>query len=277
VALIVCVQAAKTDAPNDSARSRPGGDGLAGLRALAVGPLPKQERSGRRCSTAPNFSQLLDFGLSPFLYWWSQIPAQAIFTAVVGVMAVSGLLFLSNLNLMLHRLSAMLPDENLRQETKSFTTLNRILLLGIMLLGIAFLVLIRFPALVPLPVQFMALLDVGGLWLLLFFALPPLAMTMALLWKIKEVILDSVFGRGPLKMDAGGKTPSRIWPISQKACPPSPRFKKGWPAGRSFRIVSGMKSMTGYGRGECAQDGFKVTVELSSVNRKQSEISVLSP
>src|SRR5512133_1728977 len=38
-----------------------------------------------------------------------------------------------------------------------------------------------------------------------------------------------------------------------------------------------MKSMTGYGRGECSQDGFKVTVELSSVNRKQSEISVNLP
>ena len=38
-----------------------------------------------------------------------------------------------------------------------------------------------------------------------------------------------------------------------------------------------MKSMTGYGRGECAQDGFKITVELSSVNRKQSEISVYLP
>jgi uncharacterized protein (TIGR00255 family) len=38
-----------------------------------------------------------------------------------------------------------------------------------------------------------------------------------------------------------------------------------------------MKSMTGYGRGECAQDGFKVTVELSSVNRKQAEVSVAMP
>jgi uncharacterized protein (TIGR00255 family) len=38
-----------------------------------------------------------------------------------------------------------------------------------------------------------------------------------------------------------------------------------------------MKSMTGYGRGECSQDGFKVTVELSSVNRKQTEISVNLP
>ena len=35
--------------------------------------------------------------------------------------------------------------------------------------------------------------------------------------------------------------------------------------------------MTGYGRGECAQDGFKITVELSSVNRKQSEIAVNLP
>jgi uncharacterized protein (TIGR00255 family) len=38
-----------------------------------------------------------------------------------------------------------------------------------------------------------------------------------------------------------------------------------------------MKSMTGYGRGECARDGFKVTVELSSVNRKQAEIAVNLP
>src|SRR5262245_35617098 len=38
-----------------------------------------------------------------------------------------------------------------------------------------------------------------------------------------------------------------------------------------------MKSMTGYGRGECARNGFKITVELSSVNRKQSEIAINLP
>jgi len=38
-----------------------------------------------------------------------------------------------------------------------------------------------------------------------------------------------------------------------------------------------MKSMTGYGRGESVQDGFKITVELSSVNRKQAEIAVNLP
>ncbi len=38
-----------------------------------------------------------------------------------------------------------------------------------------------------------------------------------------------------------------------------------------------MKSMTGYGRGGCAQNGFKITVELSAVNRRQSEISLNLP
>lgn len=35
--------------------------------------------------------------------------------------------------------------------------------------------------------------------------------------------------------------------------------------------------MTGYGRGDRSQDGFKITVELSSVNRKQTEVSVNLP
>ncbi|MBU6410311.1 MAG: YicC family protein [Verrucomicrobia bacterium] len=35
--------------------------------------------------------------------------------------------------------------------------------------------------------------------------------------------------------------------------------------------------MTGYGRGECARNGFKVAVELGAVNRRQSEISVNLP
>src|SRR5208283_1675679 len=40
---------------------------------------------------------------------------------------------------------------------------------------------------------------------------------------------------------------------------------------------SPMKSMTGYGRGESAQHGFKITVEVSSVNRKQTEVAVNLP
>jgi uncharacterized protein (TIGR00255 family) len=38
-----------------------------------------------------------------------------------------------------------------------------------------------------------------------------------------------------------------------------------------------MKSMTGYGRGEHARGGLKITVEASSVNRKQTEVAVNLP
>jgi uncharacterized protein (TIGR00255 family) len=38
-----------------------------------------------------------------------------------------------------------------------------------------------------------------------------------------------------------------------------------------------MKSMTGYGRGECVRDGCKVTVEIASVNRRQCEVGVYLP
>jgi uncharacterized protein (TIGR00255 family) len=35
--------------------------------------------------------------------------------------------------------------------------------------------------------------------------------------------------------------------------------------------------MTGYGWGESSQDGYKITVELNSVNRKQGEVSIVLP
>src|SRR5438034_5750142 len=38
-----------------------------------------------------------------------------------------------------------------------------------------------------------------------------------------------------------------------------------------------MRSMTGYGRGECAREGSKFTVELNSINRKQSDIAINLP
>jgi uncharacterized protein (TIGR00255 family) len=38
-----------------------------------------------------------------------------------------------------------------------------------------------------------------------------------------------------------------------------------------------MKSMTGYGRGEGSRHGLKITVEVSSVNRKQTEVAVNLP
>jgi len=38
-----------------------------------------------------------------------------------------------------------------------------------------------------------------------------------------------------------------------------------------------MKSMTGYGRGEHTQEGYKIATEVSTVNRKQAEVSIYLP
>ncbi|MDQ6624887.1 MAG: YicC family protein, partial [Verrucomicrobiota bacterium] len=38
-----------------------------------------------------------------------------------------------------------------------------------------------------------------------------------------------------------------------------------------------MRSMTGYGRGEADHGGVKFTVELNSVNRKQSDVVINLP
>ena len=47
---------------------------------------------------------------------------------------------------------------------------------------------------------------------------------------------------------------------------------------RRFRNKSArMKSMTGYGRGEQTQEGYKISAEVSSVNRRQAEINVYLP
>jgi hypothetical protein len=98
------------------------------------------------------------------------------------------------LNLVLNRLGAMLPDETLRQEIRQFTALNRWLLVALLLLTAAFTSLTQFPH-PSLPVgRVLILLDRFSDLLLIFFMLLPLAMTMALIWKTKEVILDAVFG-----------------------------------------------------------------------------------
>ncbi len=197
LALIICVQTAKTEMLR-SFNVLPPVIVTAWLvyGLWQLGHFQKQERVWVAALDRAKMLALINLGFSPFLYWWNQRPDEQFYAAVIGAMAVSGLLFLSSLNLVLYRLSAMLPDENLRQETKHFTSLNRFLLLAILLLAIVFFLLLRFPTVLVSPIDLILVMGSGGLWLLVFLALLPLAMTMALLWKIKEVILESVFGAG---------------------------------------------------------------------------------
>ncbi len=197
LALVVCVQTAKTD------WLRPFGPALpivvTGLLIYGlyhVGQFQKQERIWQNALDRAKLMALVNFGLSPFLYWWNRFPYHEFFATAIVLLGLCALIFLSHLNLVLLRLSAMLPDETLRQEARQFTAMNRGLLLAALLLSVAHLALQHLALKALLAGQLLVLLERGSLWLMILLVLLPLAMTMALLWKTKEVILDSVFGGG---------------------------------------------------------------------------------
>jgi len=158
-----------------------------------LGSFQKQERPWRLALDRARLVALINFGLSPFLYWWNKMPDNNFFTIVVGLLSVSGLIFLFNLNLVISRLGEMLPDETLRQETRQFTQMNRVLLIVLVMLVSLYVFLQRMPDLSPVLLILLGSLQRFSQSLLLLLVLLPLSLTMALLWKTKEVIMDSVF------------------------------------------------------------------------------------
>ena len=86
-----------------------------------------------------------------------------------------------------------LPDETLRLETRFFTALNLRLLVGLVMAAAGFLALQQVNALAELLIQILLVLEAIKHLVLVFLILLPLAMTMTMIWKIKEAILLSVF------------------------------------------------------------------------------------
>ena len=167
--------------------------GLLAYGLWQLGDFQKQERVWRSALDRALVLSLINFGLSPFLYWWSRLPANIFFLAMLMVLTLSALLFLASLNLVLQRLGAMLPDEGLRLETRQFTKLNLNLLFATLVLALLYVGLGQFYTLPSWLGLVIKVIDHGSLWFLILLVLLPLAMTMALLWKTKEVILDNVF------------------------------------------------------------------------------------
>jgi len=152
----------------------------------------RQERPWRHALDRTQLLALVLLGLCPFIYWHNKLPEQVFFSDAVFVLELAGVLFLFNLNLVLKRLGAMLPDETLRHETRQFTAFNRWLLVGLVFFAIVVAALVQSPS--PHSSKILFLVNRASNLLLIFFILLPLAMTMALIWKTKEVILDAVFG-----------------------------------------------------------------------------------
>lgn len=149
----------------------------------------------QRTAERARWLALLLIGFSPFLYWWSRQPEVLYFKISAAALILFGLLFLAQLNTLLRRLTALLPDQALREETNSMARLNYgiIAVLGLFQVGLFALDRMAFDA----AAEFVAR---QYLWLarllLLLFLVMPLAVTIAVMWKIKETILESVFADG---------------------------------------------------------------------------------
>lgn len=160
-----------------------------------MGNFQKQERPWRNALDRAKLLGIVNLGLCPFLFWFNQMPGQIFFRATTFIFVLSALLFLFNLNVMLKQLGAMLPDETLRHETRQFTALNRWLLVAwIAVIAVSVLVSEVFDLATLIGGKNLFWIQRAETSVLLFLGLSPLAITMALIWKTKQVILDGVFG-----------------------------------------------------------------------------------
>ena len=154
-----------------------------------------QERPWRAALDRAKLLGIVNLGLSPFLFFYKQMPSQLLFECSLLLFFISALLFLFNLNVVLKQLGAMLPDETLRQETKQFTVLNRwLLVVWVLFTALTILLPDHLLATLRLNPYTISLLVHFVTTLQLVLGLAPVAITMALIWKAKEVILDGVFG-----------------------------------------------------------------------------------
>lgn len=144
---------------------------------------------------------LICVGLSPYVFLWGRLPWVEFYNNMMGLLGLAGLLFLLSLNRALRCLNTLMPDDGLREETHLFTAINLGLIVGVICLTLLFWTLQFFFNLPRLFVLRIDLLAEGRRFLMLFLVLLPLAMTMTLLWKIKEGALEGVFELQPAGKD----------------------------------------------------------------------------
>jgi hypothetical protein len=194
IALVVSVQTCRTGLLAGMGVLPPlVANGLVCYALIQMGRFQPGERVWQRVLDRARVLAVLNVGLSPFLYWLRMMPESLYFRFAVLALGLSGLGLLLTVNQTLRRLAAMLPDETLRLEADLFTTLNLYLLTGTLALGVAWVGLVQYA---DPPVAVRLLVDIGyrvGLVLMLLLVLLPLALTMALVWKMKETVLASVF------------------------------------------------------------------------------------
>ena len=160
---------------------------------VQLGYFNPQERIWREAVDRAKFLGIVNMGLSPFLYFWSRLPFVPLYMIAVDLLYISSLVFLFNYNLVIYRLTMMLPDESLRSDAQLFTQLNRTILATLAGLTLVYLSMI-YVGVAPAPMHpIIEILEARRSWFAIFLLLTPVALTMALTWKVKELVYDGVF------------------------------------------------------------------------------------
>jgi hypothetical protein len=162
-----------------------------GLRQLAW--FQPQERVWTTAVRRAELFAALNVALAPFTWWLSRRPEESFFVHSVTLLLLSGVAFLLSLNQVLRRLAALLPDETLRGDIRLFTRCNAglLLVLGVLVLG--WLIMLALPEVPGGWNRAMIVIDEQRPTVVVMLGLPPVALTMSLIWKAKEAILDDVF------------------------------------------------------------------------------------
>lgn len=165
-----------------------------GLQRLTY--FQRQERPWQSSLLATQIVALLTLGLAPFLYLWSRMPDIEFFARAVLLLLAVSLLFLVSVTRMLSRLAAMLPDDTVRSDARLFHSLATYVVLILGSVGV-----VLYYRMSPLPLtEFLSLpqqpLGFGRQATLLLLVLVPVAMTMSVTWKLKEVVMAIVASGG---------------------------------------------------------------------------------
>lgn len=195
--LLVCVLMAVAEFPRVLGSAPPlVTTGLLLFGVFELSRYQTQERAWQAALDRAKLLALVNFGLSPFVYFWSRLPTEAFYFQTVIVLAFTGLLFLYQLNHVLQRLAALLPDETLREDTRFFTRLNLALMLTALVFVGGYHLLARLDYLPQAVIEALDLVQIARIRfaLVLVLVLLPVSMTMSLVWKTRDVVLSSVFG-----------------------------------------------------------------------------------
>lgn len=207
MSLLFCIQLLITDVVVVDPTSRQSLEHLyfgffcAALGIICVGAIKLVRVEGvgsrwRKRARACVVTSVLLLYFSPFLYWWKALPENSYYTLNLFAMILAVVAFLSALNLLCIELGHFTGDRSLVAESRVFLGLTAFVLAlpAAWAFGFAAMRSLQADSSENLGLEFVNLFRLHatlrlGLFIILFL---PISLTLANLWRVKEMLLDEL-------------------------------------------------------------------------------------